>query len=772
MADQNKDFLRKLLATFRTEAEETLRDIVSNIVLLEQASEGAQKDFVERILKKLHTLKGAARAVNLTDMEMLCHAMESVFSAVRVSAFALGSEQFDMIHQASSVAQALLQEPTGRVRNQAAALIKRLERLSAEIAVGETNGTPLKASTDSVEPDLMQASTSGGREIGVSVIEASGIAKADVIRVQSKNLDAIRYQAEALLSIELGLQHHISELMELADDIADHRHRRLIAEASAQTTMQQRQSEPLANMFHSRKRSPRAAHQLDSRAMGDDVYNSRLELRCRRLAGALGRTRRNFLVVRSKLMEATLETALEPFSSALEQLPGLVRNLARSEGKEAVLSVEGEGIRIDRRILDIVREALIHLVTNAVGHGIESIEKRLASGKQVAGVVLVKVAQCGSNQVSITVADDGVGIDVTGVVTAAARARNLNADQITMLNDQQKMQLALLAGVSTSMEVTQVSGRGVGLAIVAERIASVGGDLSIQNSAGAGCSFQMTLPVRLTTLRGLVLRTKGSPYVVPLSGIEEVRALKAGDIRTVESRETLLIGGHVIPAIRLGHLLGLAGSTISAAGDENIAVVARAGGKTFAFLVDEILSEQEVLPKTLGKQLRRVRFITGATQLGDGSLVPILGLEDIARYGLAIGDGAIPAGRPSIGASQLKRVLVTEDSITSRLLLKHILEDAGYQVETAVDGLDALSKLRHHDFDALVSDIEMPRLDGLALTEQVRGNPKTAEMPVVLVTSLQSPEEKERGLRAGADAYVVKGSFDQDNLLATIRRLI
>lgn len=772
MADQNKDFLRKLLATFRTEAEETLQDIVSNIVLLEQADERAQKDFVERILKRLHTLKGAARAVNLTDLETLCHAMEGVFSAMRESARALASEQFDMVHQAGSLAQLLLQEPSGRVRNQAAALIKRLDRLSAEIPVGEKKSTQANASTDSAEPDLMQPSTRDGGGTGVLPIEAPETTRADVIRVQGRNLDAIRYQAEALLAVELSLQHHIADLLELADDITDQRDRMQATEASPHRAMQKRRSEPSAKMFHTRMRPLRAAHQADSRATGVDQYNSRLELRCRRLASALGRTRRNFLVIRSKLMEATLETALVPFSSALEQLPGLVRNLARSQRKEAVLSIEGEGVRIDRRILGIVREALIHLVTNAVDHGIEPIEKRLANGKQAAGVVLVTIAQCGGNQVSITVADDGAGIDVAGVVTAAAKTRNLNAEQIATLNDRQKLQLALQAGVSTSIEVTQVSGRGVGLAIVAEKIASVGGDILIQNSAGAGCSFQLLLPVRLATLRSLVLQTRGSPYVVPLSGIEGVRALKAGDIRTVENRETLLFGGRVIPAVRLGHLLGLDVSRSSAAGDENIAVVARAGGNTFAFLVDEIRSEQEVLPKSLGKQLRRVRFITGATQLGDGSLVPILGLEDIAKYGLAASGGAPPTSKQSTGTSRLKRVLVTEDSITSRLLLKHILEGAGYQVETAIDGLDALSKLRHADFDALVSDIEMPRLDGLALTEHVRGNPKTAEMPVVLVTSLQSLEERERGLRAGADAYVVKGSFDQDNLLATVRRLI
>jgi two-component system chemotaxis sensor kinase CheA len=188
--------------------------------------------------------------------------------------------------------------------------------------------------------------------------------------------------------------------------------------------------------------------------------------------------------------------------------------------------------------------------------------------------------------------------------------------------------------------------------------------------------------------------------------------------------------------------------------------------------VDEIVSEQEVLPKSLGKQLRRVRCIAGATQLGDGMLVPILAPDDIARYGLGSGDTGTSEARSQISAVRTKRVLVVEDSITSRLLLKHILEGAGYQVDTAVDGLDALSRLRQEEFDAVVSDVEMPRMDGLALTERIRANQKTEDMPVILVTSLQSPEEKERGLRVGADAYVVKGSFDQDNLLKTIRRLI
>ncbi|OGB22391.1 MAG: hypothetical protein A3I66_14310 [Burkholderiales bacterium RIFCSPLOWO2_02_FULL_57_36] len=766
MADQSKDFLTKLYATFRIEAQEHLQEIVSTIVLLEQQSGNARKDLVERLLKRLHTLKGAARAVNLVDLEALCHAMESIFSAMGKSNRVLASEQFDLLHQAGSVAQALLHEPTGRTRNQASALIASLDRLTAELT-DTGHGADRNPDAEPVSTDADDIAE--GAHVSSQAPDAT---QQDVIRVHGKSLDAIRYQAEALLSIDLSLQHHLNDLMALADDIADHHDRIGMTARDSGGAIRRGKAGPARRAISDGLAAPREDDESAGGIAGASRYNSQFELRCRRLAGTLSRTRRDFTMLRSRLMDATLATALVPFSSALEQLPGLVRNLARSQAKEVLLSVEGEGVQIDRRVLHIIRETLIHLVTNAVDHGIEPIAKRLANGKQRAGVVRVTVAQCGGNRVSVTVADDGAGIDLAGVEASAARSSDLHAGQIAALSDQQKLQLALHAGVSTSLEVTQVSGRGVGLAIVAEKVASVGGELQIDNSAGAGCAFRLMLPVRLATLRALVLRTGSSRYVFPLAGIDSVRALKEGDIQTVENRETLLLGERVIPAVRLGRLLNLDRSGNLARAEENIAVIARAGGISFALLVDEIQSEQEVLPKSLGKQLRRVRCITGATQLGDGTLVPILGLEDIARYGLLASDAAAQGEREPADVSQVKRVLVAEDSITSRLLLKHILESAGYQVETAVDGLEAVSKLRHQNFDALVSDIEMPGMDGLALTEHVRANPKTAELPVVLVTSLHSSAEKERGLRAGADAYVVKGSFDQDNLLVTIRRLI
>lgn len=766
MTDPSKEFLHKLQATFRIEAEEHLAVIVSGIVQLEQASDGARKELADRVLKTLHTLKGAARAVNQSHLESLCHAMEGVFSALRASGHALAAGEFDLLHQAGTLAARLLEQPSGRTANQVEALIERLNQLSVRVPAGEPVAGVAAAvagadKTDAENPDTAQQEDEIERADGGAEALAAAkpdAVKADVIRVRGRSLDAIRYQAEELLSVELGLQHHIDDVLELAERIAAQRTEQQIAEAAPRRKTKRRQE-------------ARADSDAANRPKEEAASSESFEWQCRRIASALSRTRRQFGLTRSKLMDAMLETALVPFASALEQLPGLVRNLARSRAKQALLHIHNDSIQIDRRVLDIVREALIHLVTNAVDHGIEPVEQRLARGKPADGAIRIRVMQSGGGRVAVIVTDDGAGIDIAGLANAAIRDGSLKEAQISGLDDRQKLHLALQAGISTAAQVTPVSGRGMGLAIVAEKVASVGGDLTIDNMPGAGCTFKLLLPVRLSTLNGLVLQARGAQFVFPLSGLESVRALKEGDIETVENRETLLLAGRVVPVVRLGHLLGI-GRADTARGGESIAVIARAAGSTFALLVDEIVSEQEVLPKSLGKQLRRVRCIAGATQLGDGTLVPILAPDDIARYGLGSGDTGTSEARSQISAVRTKRVLVVEDSITSRLLLKHILEGAGYQVDTAVDGLDALSRLRQEEFDAVVSDVEMPRMDGLALTERIRANQKTEDMPVILVTSLQSPEEKERGLRVGADAYVVKGSFDQDNLLKTIRRLI
>jgi two-component system chemotaxis sensor kinase CheA len=305
----------------------------------------------------------------------------------------------------------------------------------------------------------------------------------------------------------------------------------------------------------------------------------------------------------------------------------------------------------------------------------------------------------------------------------------------------------------------------MGLAIVAEKVAAVGGELAIHSVPGQGSSFEMLLPLGVASVRVLVVTAGGLRYAVPLDALDAVRAPGAGEIDTVGQCATLAVDGRLLPLVRLAALFGAAG----AAGAPGVALIARSGERPFALLVDAIVAEQDVLQKRLGPLLRRVRWFSGAAQLGDGSLVPVLALDDIARHGL--GAAQPRALAQASAAAAARRVLVAEDSITSRLLLKHILEGAGCEVETAADGIEALSKLRLGRFDAIVSDVEMPHLDGLQLTAAIRADPASAALPVILLTSRHSPDERAQGLLAGADAYFAKGAFDQDQLLAALARL-
>lgn len=725
MADRNSDFLRQLLVTFQGEARDHLQSIVSTLVLLEQAEGSARQSLVDRILKRLHTLKGAARAVELGDLEALCHAMEDVFSSTMLSGHALAPGQLDMIHSAAGLAQSLTGVPTGRLRNQAAAMQTQLRGLAVEL--NGTNDT-IGRRPDAVPP-LRSEAYAKTHDQSLAGNPAFAV-RDDLISVAGTSLDRIHYQAESLLDTELGLRHQIDELLDMAEDMAQQHN-------DMQTV----------------------------------AYLATVEHRCRSVALALGTLHRNFAQSRTKLMEATLETALVPFHMLIDQFPALVRNLARSYTKEAVLTFEGGGIRVDRRILTVIKDALVHLLTNAVDHGIEGLEVRRQAGKPTTGKVHILVEHLSGNQVAVSVTDDGCGMDIDGLIEAAVRTGELSQEHVVELSDHEKFGLALRGGVSTSAQVTQVSGRGVGLAVVADSVSSIGGRISIDSTPGTGTCFRLVLPMRLSTLSGLVVRVGPLKCIIPLADVGSVRALQKGDIQTVENRPTLLLDRTVIPALSLRPLLGLEHSG-DPSGNDVIAVIAYSGKAALAILVDEIVSEQEVLPKGLGKQLRRVRYVSGAAQLGDGSLVLILALEDIFRHSPAWLAPVAPQASESQNIDAAKRLLVVEDSITSRLLLKHILIGSGYEVDTAVDGMDALSKLRRSSFDGVVSDIEMPRLDGLELTARIRNNPDTEALPVVLVTSLQSADERERGLHAGADAYIVKAAFDQDNLLTTLRRLI
>jgi two-component system chemotaxis sensor kinase CheA len=471
------------------------------------------------------------------------------------------------------------------------------------------------------------------------------------------------------------------------------------------------------------------------------------------------------------LLDGVKEMQLLPLDSLLETLPRMVRELARDRGKRADLSTQGGEIEIDRRILEELKDPLIHLLRNCVDHGIETPEVRQQMSKSAHGTISITISQKDGGKIDLVIADDGAGIDLEKVRAAVTKAGELPAEEARQLDEQEVLALVFRSGISTSPIITDLSGRGLGLAIAREKIEQLGGVITLESQAGTGTTFRILLPLTLATFRGVLVRASERLFVVPASSVERVERFAAGDIRTVENRETIPLNGQALSLVRLGDVLEL--PPREASGDGVHAVVLGSGLGHIAFQVDEVLGEQEVLVKTLGPQLARVRNVASASVLGTGEVVPVLNVPDLMKS--ATQTAAIPRqhGTAEMLADVAKHtILVVEDSITSRSLLKNILESAGYAVSTAVDGIDAYTTLKTETFDLVVSDVEMPRMDGFDLTARIRADNNLSELPIVLVTALEQREHRERGIEVGANAYIVKSSFDQSNLLEVVRRLM
>lgn len=604
--------------------------------------------------------------------------------------------------------------------------------------------------------------------------EAAVDPNTETIRVSAGRLDAILLRAEELVAIKLALEQRtqdLSDLLALFGPWKGH----------------WRQMENTARRL-AREGVQAGAGGANGPGVGQESKDivavvqawdwnqsqlSALEERLESMRSALGAQTHGAGLLIADLLESTKSVLMLPAATLTAALPRTVRNIARDQGKEAVLNVLGAEIEVDKRILERIKDPLIHLVRNCIDHGLESPEQRRKRDKPPSGTINLEFSQVHGNLLHIVVTDDGSGIDPERVRESALKRGLITLEEARSLDDQAALKLILRSGVSTSGIITDISGRGLGMAIVLEAVEALGGDIRIRSEIHVRTEFTITLPMFLAGVRGLLVREFGQIFALPVAHVDSTLRIAPDVIYTVEGRDTIAPRGTPVPLYRLGHVLEMTGPPDTATESRYLSVVLlQAGRRQMAFSVDEVLNEQEILIKGLGRQLRRVRNVSGAAVLGSGRVVPVLNINDLLR-------SAVQAARHSRSASaafqekpSVRKVLVAEDSITSRTLLKNILTAAGYVVQVAVDGAAAWSLLRDEPPDVVISDVEMPRMNGFELTERIRSDKRTTRIPVVLVTSLESRQDKERGIDVGADAYIVKSSFDQSNLLDVLRRLV
>ncbi|MFN7097412.1 MAG: response regulator, partial [Gammaproteobacteria bacterium] len=476
-------------------------------------------------------------------------------------------------------------------------------------------------------------------------------------------------------------------------------------------------------------------------------------------------------ILSNGLQDEVRTLRLIPANTLLQTMPRYVRDLAVKLNKKIDFEIKGDDVKIDKIVLEGLQDPLTHLLRNAIDHGIEESGVREKSGKTTTGHICIDIRDDGG-QILIKVEDDGAGIDVKKIAKKAVKKKLITQAELANMNDNDILNLIFRPGFSTKEDVTQLSGRGVGLDVVKTNIENMKGSVNVATEVGKKTVFLLRVPLTLASERGLVIRCSGQLFVVPTYAVERVLISNLKDIVEVEASQAILLDNHPIYLLTLADILQL--EKIESITPEQISVVVlKKAGLTVALAVDEIIGEREIVIKPLHAPLHNIRYIGGCTLSGNGEVIVVLNADDIVNVAFHI----VNSSRIIIQTEDEKtiikpHILVVDDSITTRTLEKNILESKDYQVTVAVDGKEAWEILQKQSFSLLITDVNMPQMDGFALTKLVRQNNKLQNLPVIIVTSLGSDEEKVRGLEAGANYYIVKNEFESGALLTIVEQLL
>jgi two-component system chemotaxis sensor kinase CheA len=774
--------MAQVLATFQEEQAEHREAIAQLLLELEQLPAAADQALVDRLFREAHSLKGGARAAGQIEVEQIAHAMEDLFSAVRQGQLELTPAICDPIYAAIGAIGAIMAQVAAGEPVDSAAYAGVMLAMSA----GLDGQTPAA--------ERAGAATPAGQDEGAPA-ESGPAARPDLIsvRISVATLDSLLNETGELMAYTVRANQRTRQTQELTDVPTRWRRtarqvRPIVArlESMLETIqptvhhLEGRQGfahtrtgrEQLAGMFAERDVSAlvEAFRQADSLIGG---LQRRLTAHIRESSEDQAR----LSTVTSRLHDQIRRTRMLPLATILSPLRLQVREMARAAAKQVHLVVDDGEAEADRQVLEALSNVVLHLLRNAVDHGVEAPAARSAVGKPPEGRVSV-ISRVSGDRLRLEIEDDGAGIDLQAVRQRALKLGMAPEADLHALGDDELMEIIFRPGFSTRPTVNTLSGRGVGLDIVRAQIQRIQGHISVRSVPGRGCRFSLSVPLSLTSAQSLLVRVGQEQYVLPLDAVQQILTVQATDVCVVEGRPTIKHQGKPTLLIHLADLLERHGPrplTTLFGAQAGLVVLLGAGERQIAGMIDAVLGEQELVIHRLPPPLSRVRYVSSATILADGAVVPIIDVADVIRGALGLRH-ALPAQVAEPAAGRVHRVLVVDDSLTTRTLQKNILESAGYAVTLAADGVEALATLRamaaQDGCDVLLSDIDMPRLNGFELTSQVRADAQLEHLPIILVTSLDTAADRERGIAAGADAYIVKRNFDQQVLLDTIKQLI
>lgn len=729
-----------MLELFQVEVERQTATISDGLLAIER--QPADTRHLEEMMRAAHSLKGAARIVNHDDAVNLAHAMEDCFVAAQQGKIHLARREIDLLFQG----------------------VDLLLQISRQTGSGTSPESPGRASLIRDFLNRMSQATSEGlatlpvsqRDLSVQTLPAhmpQGEGSERYLRLTADNLNRLLGLAgESLVESRwlhpftvsmVRLKRMQAELIKAIDDLRDSLEPYEFTDA-----VDDRMNETLSKAMECRQfLSERVAE---------------LEMFDRRSAN-----------LSHRLYLEVLQCRMRPFGEGARRFPRMVRDLGHALGKRVRLEIIGENTQVDRDILERLEAPLAHLLRNAVDHGCESPAERIRAGKPEECVIRLE-ARHSAGMLTILVADDGAGIHQQALRETIIRRRLTTPAMVEKLSEHELLDFLLLPGFSMRDTVTEFSGRGVGLDVVQNMVKNVRGHVRISTQPGKGTRFQLHLPLTLSVMRTLLVEVGGEPYAIPLSQISRTMKLPRARIESLEGRHYFAFGGQHL-GLLTAHQLFDCGEP-QPAGDELCVVILGERNTLYGLVVDAFLGERELVVQALDSRLGKVRDISAGALMEDGSPVLIVDVEDMMRSV----EKLITAGRleqvQSDAAGEIspraKRILAVDDSMTVREMERKLLAGHGYLTDVAVDGMDGWNAVRAGRYDLVITDVDMPRMDGIELARLIKKDPRLNSLPVMIVSYKDRDEDRLRGLEAGADYYLTKGSFHDETLLAAVKDLI
>jgi len=762
---------QSLLALFHEEAQTQTRVLSTGLLTLERAPADAAA--LEACMRAAHSLKGAARIVGLQDGVDVAHRMEEWFVAAQRATLVLTAAHIDVLLRGTDLLLRVGQPGTAgqlpRAEVEAVLAAFSAPERAAAAPVAATFANPDAAAEDA----MMKA--------------ALALLNAEVAALSTAPVPAPEPAAPAPHRAPIDSTRDPHRMLRVRADNLD----RLLS-LSGESLVESRWLKPFGESMLRVKRSHRAAtlaldalyetlvERLDQHADADmhaalnDVRQmlGHMQQTLGEHIDDLDRFDRRSTHLAQQLYDEALQCRMRPFGDATHAYPRVVRDLARSLGKQVRFNIVGEATQVDRDILDMLDAPLGHLLRNAVDHGVETPEARETQGKASEATITLE-ARHSAGKLLITVADDGAGIDLEAVRAAVVRRGLSDADTASRLSDHELLDFLLLPGFSMREHVTDVSGRGVGLDAVHEVVKAVRGTVRIHNEPGRGTRFMLQLPLTLSVIRSLLVDVGGEAYAFPLAYVRRTLELARPEIDMLEGQQHFSFEGRPVGLVTAHQLLGT--QPPGEARDSVPVVVIGEGAETYGIAVDRFLGERMLVVQPLDARLGKVRDIAAGALMENGDAVLIVDVDDLLRsVDKLVRGGQLDKVQRAQGVAvqHRKHVLVVDDSLTVRELERKLLEKRGYAVTVAVDGMDGWNALRGADFDLVVTDIDMPRMDGIELVTLIKRDAALKALPVMVVSYKDREEDRRRGLDAGADYYLAKGSFHDEALLDAVRDLI